>query len=180
MECTELLDATSVSGCRYNLTVDGTIITGDGMKVSDSKTYGTLTAFNGDLYASSGNTIYKYKNDWKKVVKLDYKITHTSTTGDGNNLWVQGEKTGDLFDTLMTRVQSVNVKGHRNYGVDKTKYVDMMKKSIAITSGGTKSVRDDIVYADYSNNGRVVGLQEENMNGHRKFRIVNDDIILIR
>jgi len=131
--CKYVLDAVTFSSWNLWLEASNTIRVQDGSKnkkVTLNESIKQLCSFADNLYGlSNSGLLYKIDpgktNEWKctKVSWAPENIIFISSTYDDENMWLQSNNTGYLFESSFRLLEEVTIKGkYRIYGMDKNNY----------------------------------------------------------
>lgn len=131
--CKHVLDAVTFSSWNLWLETSSTIRVQDGSKnrkITLSESIKQLCTFADNLYGlSTSGMLYKIDsgktNEWKctKVSWAPEDIIFISSTYDDENMWIQSNNTGYLFESSFRLLEEVTIRGkYRIYGMDKNHY----------------------------------------------------------
>lgn len=155
-----------------------------------------LEPFNGYLFGVSNGKLYKLNNTtyrsknwtWELCAWAPTDITHTSSTHDGNHLWIQSDNNGYLFNQAEIPTfasQGLNKSQHslsksstkikRIYGLDHTIYLDIEQDTCVahLTSKNRHTSYNNVCSALVDHEGTVIPIKASDNNQYSDVRLIN-------
>jgi hypothetical protein len=147
-----------------------------------------LEPFNGYLFGVSNGKLYKLNNTtyrsknwtWELCAWAPTDITHTSSTHDGNHLWIQSGNNGYLFNQALNKSQHSLSKSSTNkikriYGLDHTIYIDIEQDTCVahLTSKNRHTSYNNVCSALVDHEGAVIPIKASDNNQYSDVRLIN-------
>jgi hypothetical protein len=146
-----------------------------------------LEVFAGYLHGVSLGVMHQIDNDnfrseiwnWKPCAWSPMEIVHTSTTLDGNYLWVQSRNEGKLFNRRFGEVDhdhpTFPPDTRRNYGKNIHQYIEYnpIDCQVKIYDSGIIRYQDGACVAIYNTYGKVIGISASDYDKYRDIRLIN-------
>ena len=154
-------------------------------RVSSNQKIISICSFNGYITGISGGSLFYLNNDtlekenweWKKINLEQKNIERFSYTHDGENLWIENDKIGILYDREFRQIEKVFPKERRTYGVNLQNYLTVRNSEVISypnkrSHGKYEGIIDMII--DYQ--GIVHFLRKKK---YRMIKIINYEICYI-